>query len=428
MAFSPVQKLMVRRRTLDGQLVDVGVLAQNRQGVFFQYRESYLSTYGNLSPFTLKADLTVQAAPKTPHLGLNGVFADALPDGWGLLLQDRVFRQHGILLNDITQMDRLAFVGNAALGALSFSPISEHSTIQIDSVSLNELGINAQQIYDGQTEDVLSALVAGGSSGGARPKAQIYFNGDNFNSCRTFEKSGDDAWIVKFTSKNLSLGHEEGQCEAVYLTLAKELGLNPPKWKLLNASERSGTKKWLAIKRFDFRKNSEGKSGRFHMHSACGLLDADFRSPSLDYDDLIKASSVLCKSPALGQIQFRRAMFNLVFLNQDDHSKNWAFLQDDEGQWQPAPFYDVTYSSHPFGGQATSFSGFAKMPPTKALQKLAQSASYRNWQSAKEVIEETVDKVTDFERVAIDLGVSPTTISLIKQRLEISKKAVLETV
>lgn len=63
-------------------------------------------------------------------------------------------------------------------------------------------------------------------------------------------------------------------------------------------------------------------AGRLHMHSACGLLDADFR----DYIDLIKASRHLCKSPAAGQLQFRRAIFNLLASNQDDHSKNWAFF------------------------------------------------------------------------------------------------------
>lgn len=138
MAFNPTQKLTVHRRISDGQLIAVGVLAQNRQDVFFQYDESDLSTYGNLSLITLAADLTVQAAPKSPHLGLHGVFADALPDGWGLLLQDRVFRQHGILPLHLTHMDRLAFVGNSALGALLFSPVSQYTATTTDHVILDE--------------------------------------------------------------------------------------------------------------------------------------------------------------------------------------------------------------------------------------------------------------------------------------------------
>ncbi len=55
----------------------------------------------------------------------------------------------------------------------------------------------------------------------------------------------------------------------------------------------------LAFKRFDYvtqqtNLNSNRSSGRLHMHSACGLLDADFRTPNLDYIDLIKASRQLC--------------------------------------------------------------------------------------------------------------------------------------
>ena len=66
-------------------------------------------------------------------------------------------------------------------------------------------------------------------------------------------------------------------------------------------------------------------------------------------------------------------MFNLFACNQDDHSKNWAFLQSDNGQWQPAPFYDATYSPHPFNEHATAFLGYGKQPPLKAIQKLANT-------------------------------------------------------
>lgn len=427
MAFKPIQKLLVHRTTSLGQKVNVGVLAQNRQGVFFQYDEGYFTTFGNLSPFSLTSDTTVQLAPQSPHYGLHGVFADALPDGWGLLLQDRVFRQHGILPNQLTPMDRLAFVGNTALGALSFSPISEFTPTTRDVMRLDTLGMHAQLVFDGQTEEVLSALVTAGSSGGARPKTQIYIHNSTFDECSTVEKTEHEAWIVKFTSKNLALGHEESLCEAVYLKLANDLNLKTPEWTLIKAPKQSGAKKWLAVKRFDHLKNVAPHGGRLHMHSACGLLDADFRSPSLDYEDLIKASRILCKSPAVGQLQFKRAIFNLVFLNQDDHSKNWAFLQNDSGQWQPAPFFDITFSPHPFGEQATSFAGFGKTPPLKALQQLAQSASFAQWQTAKTCVLEIIEKVSGFEPTAIEFGVSPTTASMIQKRLNESRQAVLNS-
>ena len=256
----------------------------------------------------------------------------------------------------------------------------------------------------------------------------MYFKGQDYRRCRTKPLANDDAWLVKFTSANLSLGHEEGLCEAAYLTLAFRAGLNPPEWQLLNAPQRSGAKKWLALKRFDYINNPDGTSGRHHLHSACGLLDADFRTPSLDYDDLIKATKILCKSPATGQLQFNRAIFNLLVCNQDDHSKNWAFMQNDAGQWQPAPFYDVTFSPNPFGEHATSYAGFGKRPPLKALQKLANSAGFARWSIAKKAIKDMIDVVSGFSEVANELKIHPQTTTLIAQQIKTACENVKETI
>lgn len=337
MKFKPIQKLTVTRTLSSGEQVVVGTLAQNRQGVFFQYAESYLLQFGNLSPFTLQSSTQVQAAPKQPHHGVHGVFGDCLPDGWGLLLQNRIFRQKGILPNQLTAMDRLAFVGDKSIGALSFSPVSEFSAATHTEIDIAALGLEAQTLFDssmsdymsnnhdelnGHTQHVLAALVAGGSSGGARPKAQIYMPAGETKQCRTYAQPGDEAWLIKFTSKNLALGHEEGLCEATYLQMAEKAKCQPPLWQLIEAPHTSGATAWLALKRFDYIAEhtdlgGQRNSGRLHVHSACGLLDADFRTPSLDYGDLIKASRQLCKSPAAGQLQFRRAIFNLLSSNQD---------------------------------------------------------------------------------------------------------------
>lgn len=420
MNFKPIQKLSVTRTLTTGELVSAGVLAQNTQGVFFQYDTEYLSRFGNLSPFLLQTSNILQLAPKQPHAGLHGLFADSLPDGWGLLLQDRIFRQQGILPAQITAMDRLAFVGSRGMGGLAFAPASDYQTSAFDEVDLATLGLEAQALFDGQTEDVLAALVTAGSSGGARPKAQLFFPPNQPNQCRTTAKLGDEAWLVKFTSQNLALGHEEGICEATYLTLAGLANLTPPEWQLLDAPVKSGARAWLAVKRFDWIDNLNGgskKHGRLHMHSACGLLDADYRTPSLDYQDLIKASSQLCKSPAVGQLQFRRAMFNLFACNQDDHSKNWAFLQEDNGQWQPAPFYDVTFSPHPFNEHATAFIGYGKKPPLKTIQKLAAHAGFASWKQAQQYIHEIVDVLSRFSEIAKEYGLHHSTINAIEKTL-----------
>jgi serine/threonine-protein kinase HipA len=42
-------------------------------------------------------------------------------------------------------------------------------------------------------------------------------------------------------------------------------------------------------------------------------------------------------------------IFNLVVRNQDDHTKNVAFLMDQTGTWRLSPAYDITYSYNPAG-------------------------------------------------------------------------------
>lgn len=419
MKFSHTRKLEVWRTLSNGSKCLVGLLAQNRQGIYFQYSEEYLSKHHNISPFSLSFNNSLQLADRTIHGGLHGVFSDSLPDSWGMLLMDRVFRKEGILPSQITLMDRLAFIGNNAMGALSFYPES-FADIKVSDphISIADLGCKAQEIFDGRTEEVLAALLNAGSPGGARPKANIYLKNNDHNICSTTYEQNSIPYLVKFTSKNLPLQHEEGLCEAAYLTMAAKAGIDVPKWKLLGSSVASSEMHWLALERFDLNIASNNSVGRYHIHSACGLLDADYRAPSLDYEDLIKASSILCKSPATGQRQFCRAIFNLFACNQDDHSKNWAFIQNDNGKWTLAPFFDVTFNPSPYGEHATAFSGYGKEPPLKTIQKLAEAANFASWKQAQTAIKEIVDAIHNLDGIASGLGVSKETLKLISKQLD----------
>lgn len=69
--------------------------------------------------------------------------------------------------------------------------------------------------------------------------------------CYTVAQTGDEAWLVRFTSRNLPLGHEEGLCEAAYLHLAGKLGPQP-QWRLFDPPNQSGACGWLGMKRFDW--------------------------------------------------------------------------------------------------------------------------------------------------------------------------------
>ena len=47
--------------------------------------------------------------------------------------------------------------------------------------------------------------------------------------------------------------------------------------------------------------------------------------------------------------QVRRAFFNVLARNQDDHVKNIAFLMDKRGEWRLSPAFDLVYSYNPSG-------------------------------------------------------------------------------
>lgn len=189
------------------------------------------------------------------------------------------------------------------MGALSFEPYLGDVSLSTDHyLDIFALGASAQALFAGQADEVLAQLAAAGSSGGASPKALIYRNPDQLDHITTQAQPDWQPWLVKFTSVQLPLGHEEGRCEAAYLQMAAHAGIDVPIWELIHPPQSSQA--WLALRRFD--RTAQG--GWIHMQSACALLDADFRLPSLDYEDLISAGSLLCRQPAVGAQIFRRAM------------------------------------------------------------------------------------------------------------------------
>lgn len=412
MTFTPVERLGVFRRFSTGERVYVGELAQNRRAIYFQYAPEYLRQHPPLSPFNLPFDRDLHRAPSEPHGGLHGAFTDSIPDGWGMLVMDRVFRQRGVLPHQLTPLDRLAYVGDRAIGALDYEPESPHQPRGDESGELAALGERARTLFEGEDVAVPPALAQATSSGGARPKLNVYLPETGGGETRLNHAPGFEPWLVKFTSVHLPLGHEESLCEAAYLQLARQAGIDAVEWRLLPAPASSAAIAWLAVKRFDCT-----VSGRLHLHSLCGLLDADFRVPSMDYENLIKASQMLCRSPAVGQCQFARAAFNLLAANQDDHSRNWAFLQDDAGRWTPSPCYDVTFSPTPHNEHSTAFLGHGAAPPLRAMQELARQANFPNWPCARDVLRRVAEAISGWEDAATQLGVRRRTRQLVAKRL-----------
>jgi serine/threonine-protein kinase HipA len=113
---------------------------------------------------------------------------------------------------------------------------------------------------------------------------------------------------------------------------------------------------------------------------------------------------------------FRRAVFNILSHNRDDHSKNFAFLMNAEGVWSLAPAYDLTFSASSQGYHSTACAGNYVDPGKKELLELASELSINK---AKATIDE-IKSITNNWRTYAELsGVSETSIKTIATSLNI---------
>ncbi|RUO26288.1 type II toxin-antitoxin system HipA family toxin [Aliidiomarina minuta] len=386
----------------------VGRLAVRGRDIYFEYDRDFINQGLEISPLHLPLAPGLQTFEPGLFDGLPGVFNDSLPDGWGRLLFDRFARNQQLLPADITPLDRLAYVGLNGLGALVYEPdFSFDETSQ--AISLDRLAEQAQQVLQGEANDVLAELMAlNGSSAGARPKALIGLNTASHHIIHGLDDlpQGYTPWMVKFA--NTQDGADAGAIEYIYAMMAKDAGIDIPAVRLFPARHGAG---YFAIQRFD----RDGLT-RYHMHTACGLLHSDFRTPALDYEDLIALTSALTRDVREVEKMFRLAVFNVLAHNRDDHSKNFTFLMDKSGQWRLSPAYDLTFSSGPGSEQSTTVMGEGRNPGIPHLLELANEATIKK-ERAQEIIQRTQASLARWPELAKTYGVSHANIKLIESRL-----------
>ncbi|MCB4235424.1 type II toxin-antitoxin system HipA family toxin [Kaistella anthropi] len=319
------------------EIQPVGRLAIRDGIIYFEYDNAFLETNLEISPIKLPLQRGVIELPRTPFEGLAGVFNDSLPDGWGRLLFDRMLRAEGILPNEVTALDRLAYVGLNGMGALVYEP-DESPNHYDEKINLDVLASQTERVLEGESGEVINELLAlNGSSAGARPKAMIGVDSERKNISHSAGDLKDEFehWIVKFP--NTQDGNDSGVVEYIYSIMAENAGLEMPATHLFPSQKGSG---YFAVKRFDRDKNK-----RFHMHTVSGLIHSNFRFPSHDYEDLLALTNVLTKDIREVEKMFRLAVFNVMAHNRDDHAKNFSFLMNEFGEWKLSPYYDLTFSN-----------------------------------------------------------------------------------
>jgi serine/threonine-protein kinase HipA len=248
------------------------------------------------------------------------------------------------------------------MGALIYEPINGPDSDPV-LVELSRLADNAQQVFAGSSDEVLPELFrAGGSPGGARPKALIAVKGDKIVIADGEVPQGFTSWLVKFSAKGDF--PDTGNIEYAYSLMAKDAGLEMPETELMEGQH-------FAVQRFDRVDNC-----RLHTHTFGNMVGADFRLASLDYEDLFRVVLDVTKSRQELVKALRQMIFNIATHNRDDHSKNFSFFwsQSEQG-WRLTPAYDLMFSNGIQGEHTMTVAGEGKQPDRDHVMRLAKRFS-----------------------------------------------------
>jgi serine/threonine-protein kinase HipA len=341
---------------------DVGAVAWDdaRQIATFEYTDDFIRLGMQVAPVMMplrSGTFSFPALSKDTFRGLPGLLADSLPDRFGNRLIDLWLQRHGRAVSDFSPVERLCYMGTRGMGALEFKPALTRpsKSIPLEVAELTELAREVLQhrsqwavnLKGAKAEALDTIIRVGTSAGGNRAKAVIAWNPKTgeVRSGQVSAPAGFEPWILKFDGVgDASLGDPKGfgRIEYAYHKMAVAAGIEMSACHLLEENGRAH----FMTRRFD----RDLAGAKIHMQSLCALGHYDFNAAGeYGYEQALGMVHRLNLGyPALLEM-YRRMVFNVVARNQDDHTRNIAFLMDPQSQWRLSPAFDVIWSFSPSG-------------------------------------------------------------------------------
>jgi serine/threonine-protein kinase HipA len=265
-------------------------------------------------------------------------------------------------------------------------------------------------------KDYKQLLRLGTSAGGARAKAIIAYNEKTgeFRSGQILLDEDFEHWLIKFDGvkkngdKNRVDELEYTLIEYSYYLMAIKAGITMSECKLFNENEHSH----FMTKRFD-----RVKGKKIHMQSLGALLHVDYNFPGLcSYERAaLTAKQIGCPNDEIEEF-FRRMVFNVLAVNQDDHVKNISFLMDIHGKWSLSPAYDITFAYDLSNQYLKSHQMSIHAKTTEISEEdVIQCGKTMDIKASKcrKIIHEVYEVVKDYEAIARSVGIKESTIKLL---------------
>lgn len=404
----------------------------------FEYDPAFQQSAIELSPLNMPLGGAVYRFPALPtpsFHGLPGLLADALPDKYGNALIDAWLATQGRAHADFNAVERLCYTGARGMGALEFRPAQGPASSDSAAVEIAELVRLASDVLthrkdlrvtfagDDKAEALREILRVGTSAGGARAKAIVAWNPDT-NEVRSGQvraPEGFGYWLMKFDGVADNRDHELadpkgfGTIEFAYSKMAAAAGIEMTECRLFE----EGNRRHFMTRRFDRLANGD----KLHMQSLAALAHLDFNEPRANaYEQAFTTIRALgLGQDALDQ-QFRRAVFNIVGRNQDDHVKNIAFLMDPAGSWRLAPAFDIAYAYNPSGDWTSqhqmSLAGLRDNYTLDSLVAGGRSAGV-SARAVRAMVGEVTEAVSQWRAIAKDVGVRPDFVDDVQAHLRL---------
>ena len=394
----------------------------------FEYDPDFLPSGIEIAPLTMplgSGTFSFADLSRETFKGLPGLLADSLPDKFGNLLIDRWLAEQGRTPKSFNPVERLCYLGSRGMGALEFEPTmtDERPSTEIDVAELVDLA-NRALASRGELNVSLSGNDAladinrvGTSAGGARAKAIVAWNPSSHEvrSGQVPSAEGFEPWLIKFDGVSENRDKESndpqgyGRIEYACHLMARTAGITMTDCRLFEENGRAH----FMTRRFDRTPDGD----KLHQQSLCGINHMDFnQAGAYSYEQAFQVARMLrLPHNDLAEL-YRRAVFNIVARNQDDHTKNLSFLMDRSGIWRLAPAYDVIYSYNPGGAWTSrhqmSLAGKRDDFSRDVLLAAARAADLKP-PAAKAILCEVSEAVSEWRSFAERAGVDSATVQAI---------------
>ncbi|EAZ80046.1 type II toxin-antitoxin system HipA family toxin [Algoriphagus machipongonensis] len=358
--------------------------------------------------------------------GLPGLLADMLPDKYGNQLINAWLVQNGRASDSLNPVEQLCFIGKRGVGALEIRPSLRKELVRASSVEIESLvgiagkilnsRLDFQSNLDTEEQSALSDILKiGTSAGGARAKAVIAYNPSTgaVKSGQVKAPKGFSYWIIKFDGVHDSqfgatVGY--GRVEMAYYLMALEAGVEMSECRLLEENGRAH----FMTKRFDRKENGD----KIHMQSLCGLRHFDFNQVGdYSYEQVFETMRMLRLSYPEAEQMYIRMLFNVLARNCDDHTKNFAFLMDQDGKWRLSPAYDICHAYRPgslwVSSQSLSVNGKRENISDEDFLLIAKNMNIKKPEEKIKQVKSTVSRWLEFAKLAgvdekLALGIKET--------------------